>query len=360
MKTIMKKLRIGILGCGAVAYRWYLKGLCKTNSLYDVVVVCDIRKASARKAAIDFTIPHFCTTKEEMIKHNLDLVVVLTRHKDHYENILYFLKKGIHVYSEKPFVTTSAEGHHIITFANKHRLTVGSAPQVMLSTRNQTVKQLIKKGLIGKVTFVRVSSSNLGPAARTDTNYDPIWFYKDGGSLWSLGIYGLSTLIYILGIPKIVSSFEGIAIRERKVLYGPVKGKKFTVTAPDNVIAMFDFGQNTFCLYDGSYSVATPPKYELEIHGTKGSLLVGGFGGPESVIYVDLAKKETFVGPDDNCHKKWNLSMGVEETVKAILEKREPLTSIRFAYSVIRVIEAMSVSHKEKRHVTIRPNSYDI
>jgi predicted dehydrogenase len=264
------------------------------------------------------------------------------------------------VYSEKPFVTTPSEGRRIIALAKRKKLTIGSAPQVMLSTRNQTVKKLIQKGLIGKVTFVRVSSSNLGPAGRSDTNYDPTWFYNEGGSLWSLGIYGLSALIYILGIPKKISSFEGIAIPEREVMYGPAKGKKFSVTAPDNVVAMLDFGDGKYGLYDGSYSVATPPKYEFEIHGTNGSLLVGGFGGPESVIYVNLLKKEKKVGPRDNCHKKWNLSMGVEETIYAIQEKRIPKTSVYFAYSVITVIEAMAISNREKRHVIIRRNPYEI
>ena len=52
--------------------------------------------------------------------------------------------------------------------------------------------------------------------------------------------------------------------------------------------------------------------------------------------------------------------MGVEETIRAIQEKREPLTSVRFAYSVMRIIEAMAISNREKRHVTIRSESYGI
>lgn len=353
-------MRVGILGCGAVAYRWYLKGLYRKNPRYEIVVVCDIRAEAAKNAADDFAIPAHCTTKEEMLAHNLDLVVVLTRHQDHYGHITFFLRNNVHVYSEKPFVTTPGEGRKIMRLAKKKKLIVGSAPQVMLSTRNQKVNSLIQSGLIGKVTFLRVSSSNLGPAGRADTNYDPTWFYNEGGSLWSLGIYGLSAIIYMIGMPKVVSSFQGIAIPEREVLFGPVKGKRFAVTAPDNVAALFDFGSGTFGLYDGSYSVATPPKYEFEIHGTKGSLLVGGFGGPGSVIHVNLQKVEKAVGPDDSCHLTWNLSMGVEETIYAIQEKREPKTSVRFAYSVMRVIEAMAHSNKEKKHVIIRPDAYGI
>ena len=67
-------------------------------------------------------------------------------------------------------------------------------------------------------------------------------------------------------------------------MYGPAQGKIFNVTAPDNEVMLLDFGGACFALFDGSYSVRTPPKHELEIHGEHGSLFVGGFGGKASVV----------------------------------------------------------------------------
>lgn len=339
-----QKVKIGILGCGAVAYRWYLRGLCGKKNDYEVVVLCDTNESRASSSAKEFGVKSYCTTKEAMLNYDLDVVLVLTRHIDHFDHVKFFLDRNINVYSEKPFAENKEDGEILLDLAKEKGLRLGSAPQIMLSSRNIKTKKLIKEGLIGKVTMVRASCSNLGPAGRSDTDYDPEWFYNEGGSLSSLGIYGLSTLLWIIGFPKKITCFQGISYENREVTFGPAKGKKFKVTAPDNVVAMMDFGEGTFALFDGSYSIANPPKYDFEIHGTKGSLFVGGFGGPSSIIFCDLEKKCTEIGPDDDCHLKWNLSWGVEDLALAIKENREPKASAEFALRVIDIMDKMKKS----------------
>ena len=348
------KLKIGIVGCGAVAYRWYLKGLSNKNNSYSLEVVCDIDAKKAEKAAKDFNIANWRTDFKSLLNFNLDLVVILTRHDAHYKHIKFFLDNSVNVYSEKPFAADTQQGKKLLALAKAKKMVMGSAPQVMLSSRNIKTKQLIDAGKIGKITLVRASCSNLGPAGRADTNYDPEWFYQEGGSLSSLGIYGLSALTWLMGEPKVISCFEGISYPKRKVLFGPAKGKKFTVTAPDNVVAMFDYGNGTYALFDGSYSVATPPAYDFEIHGTKGSLLVGGFGGKESIVLKLIGKDPVLVGPEDDCHINWNLAWGVEDMVLAIREKRDPKASARFALKVINLMELMALSADRQKQVTVK------
>lgn len=346
---VNKIVKIAVLGCGAVAYRWYLKGLTDNISdKYSVVAVCDIDEDKAKNTAHNFAISNFCTDYKDLLKYEPDLVVVLTRHHDHYEHIQYFLSKGINVYAEKPFAESVASGVELLNLAKSQNLVFGSAPQVMLSSRNIKTKSLIENNAIGKLTLIRASCSNLGPAGRPDTDYDPEWFYQQGGSLSSLGIYGLSTLVWFMGLPKTITCYEGIAMPNREVLYGPAAGKKITVTAPDNVVAMFDYGQGTYVLFDGSYSVPTPPKYDFEIHGTAGSLLVGGFGGKESIVLCKPGQDPEFVGPEDDFHLRWNLSWGVEDSVNAILENRQPQVSATFALSVLQVMEKMAISSKQR------------
>lgn len=343
---MQKKLKFGILGCGAVANRWYLRGLCRPNDFFETVAVCDVDVARAKQAASDFQIPFWTADMKKMIKNGIDAALVLTRHENHFKHIKFFLQNKIHVYSEKPMADSVRAAEKLNDLAKKNNLKLGSAPQVMFSSRNRKTKQLIADGLIGKITFVRASCSNLGPAGRKDTTYDPEWFYNEGGSLRSLGIYGLAALVWILGTPKSVFGFQGIAIPDRTVLYGPFAGKKFRARVPDNVAALLDYGGGTVALFDGSYAVMNPPPYDFEIHGTKGSLLVGGFGGQSSVIFKGLDAVGHEVGPDDDCHKKWNLSWGAEDLAMAVIEKREPVASAEFAISVLRVMESIENSAK--------------
>lgn len=342
----MKKRKVVIVGCGAVAYRWYFDGL-KKSDLCDIVALIDINEQALSKAAeyckVDKTfnnLDDFCRKKIEC-----DIIVVLTSHKSHYQIIKKCLSLGYNVYSEKPFAESYKQAKELITLAENNNLLLCSAPQVMLSSRNKKTKELVSNGFIGDVVMVRASGSNMGPAARPDTNYDPVWFYNDGGSIASLGIYTLALVLFIFGVPKKVVGFSGIAIPERTVIFGPCAGKKFNVTAPDNEVALLKYNNSMYVLFDGSYSVKNQIKYELIIHGTLGTLYVGGFGGKGSILY-DKGDGIKEIGPDDDCHLRWNLSWGVDEMARAMNENREPCTNARFAAETINVIESIRKSEK--------------
>ncbi len=351
----MKEFGIGILGCGGVAHRWYLKGLAGQKEHYRLVAVCDHIPERAVQAAKTYDVPESYGSLEAMLDDPaVDLVVILTRHEDHVQHITKALDAGKHVYSEKPFASTTIEAKRLMALAKKKGLVLGCAPQVMLSSRNKRVKEILAKKELGKVLFIRGSNSNMGPHDRKGIDFDPTWFYEDGGSMSSLGIYGLATLLWWFGQPQRIAGFSGIAYPKREVKHGPFRGKHFTVHAPDNETLMLDFGAGVFALFDGSYTVLTPPKYEFEIHGTEASLFVGGFGGPESVILHRREEIPQAVGPDDDCHLRWNLSWGVESTIAAVKADKEPATSAELAYRTIEVMEAMKISSQENRMVCLR------
>ena len=354
MLNLKKKILIGILGCGGVAHRWYLPGLSNSNKDYNLIAVADSNIKKAKFAAKKYNIPLYYNSLKDLIKDSkVNLLVILTRHDDHYNSIKFCLKKGINVYSEKPFVDSYKKGLELIRLAKRKKLYLGVAPQVMLSSRNIKMRKIVRSGALGKVTLIRASGSNMGPADRKGIAYDPKWFYKDGGSIKSLGIYTLSTLLWIFGKPKRVAGFSGISIPYRTVMYGPYKGKNFTVKVPDNEVAILEFDDNTFALFDGSYSVLNPPSYEFEIHGTKASLFVGGYGGKSSILIKKRNKEIREIGPEDNCHIKWNLSWGVENLVKAIIMNNKPLVDPNFALMVIQVIESIQKSSKSGVYINL-------
>ncbi|MBI2670366.1 Gfo/Idh/MocA family oxidoreductase [Candidatus Woesearchaeota archaeon] len=348
-------LKVGILGCGAVAKKWYLPGLSNKNAFYKIDAVADLNIKRAKNSAKRFNIPNYYKSLKGLMKHKpkLDLIVVLTRHQDHYIHIKSALKNGFHVYSEKPFAENPKKGIELIKLARSKKLYFGAAPQSFLATRFQKLKDLIEKGRIGKITLARISGSNMGPAYRKGVDYDPRWFYNEGGSLDSLGIYNLTATIFLFGMPKRVSGFSGIVMPKRVVMYGPMKGEYFKVTAPDNEVAILDFGEGIFALFDGSYSVYNPPKFDFEIHGTNGSLFSGGFGGKESIILIKNGQ-EHFVGPEDDCHFKWTLAWGVEETIKAIIQKKKNKLDAKIALDTIIIIDAIRKSSLTNKQILIK------
>lgn len=339
------KLKIVVIGCGAVAYRWYFKGIMESSEC-EIVAVVDTDEEKLARAMAYCSINYGFNNCESFFAASIkaDIALVLTPHHSHYEIVKLCLLKGLHVYSEKPLAETYKAAKELMDLAKNNRLTLCAAPQVMLSSRNQMFKQLVSKKSVGEVVMVRASGSNMGPADRPGIDYDPTWFYQDGGSLASLGIYTLATILFVWGLPKRVTGFSGISIRDRTVKYGPYFGKKFTVWAPDNAVALLDYG-NMYVLFDGSYCVKYPTPYEFVVHGTEGSLYVGGFGGRNSVI-LETNGERYEVGPDDDCHIRWNLSMGVDEMAIAIREKRVPKASATFASRTIQIMECIMVANQ--------------
>lgn len=347
----MEKKKVAIVGCGAVAYRWYFDGLLRSNYC-EIIALVDIDKDRLLKASEYCGVSRLYLSLDSLIDDkelDVDIVVLLTPHKYHYEQIKSLLNARLNVYSEKPFAETTQQAVELLDLAEQNELVFCSAPQVMLSSRNKFVKKYIESDLIGDVVMVRASGSNMGPAYRKDTNYDPEWFYNDGGSLSSLGIYTLALIVFLFGMPLRVSGFSGVSMAVREIQYGPAKGKVISVTAPDNEVAILDYGTN-YVLFDGSYVVAPAQEYELIIHGTKGSLYVGGFGGKNSIV---LKKNELieYIGPEDRCHIDWNLSWGIDEMSKAMDSNTVSPTNARFAFDTIRLIEAIRESSKNSEMI---------
>lgn len=118
----MKKLKVAIVGCGAVAHRWYLKGLYQGSKLYELDTVCDIDPSRVSAAQEEYNIPYGCTMYTDIIKRGVDIVIVLTRHDQHYEHCKFFLTHGMHVYSEKPIAENTKEAGHLKKIAEKNGL----------------------------------------------------------------------------------------------------------------------------------------------------------------------------------------------------------------------------------------------
>lgn len=345
-----------LIGCGGVADRWYLKGISKAK-FCRIVAVVDMDLEKAKNTSLLYDIPYYYSDYQEAInelKIKVDIALVLTPHQTHFEIIQWCLNNGLNVYSEKPFAESYVQARRLIDIANKKNLCLCSAPQIMMSTRNQITKELVTRREIGDILLVRASGSNMGPADREGFAYDPRWFYQDGGSMSSLGIYTLSIIVYIWGLPKRVCGISTISYPKRTVKQGVYKNVDFEVTAPDNEIALLDYGNGMLVMIDGSYCVKDPVPYELTIHGTEGTIFVEGYGGIDSVM-VKRGEKQIKAGPTDDFHLTWNLAWAVDQMAESLENPDiKPVANAVFASEVIYVMDAIRESSKSGKYFVIK------
>ncbi len=121
----MNPVRIGVIGCGAVAQVQHLPNLIHLHREFEVPIVCDLSLGAAQAAAKRFHIPHFVTDYKEVLETDIDAVLLC--HADPKTEVaVAAFEAGKHVFIEKP-VCFSLQEIDLILTAQKQTGNVGQA-----------------------------------------------------------------------------------------------------------------------------------------------------------------------------------------------------------------------------------------
>ena len=102
----MSKLKVGIIGTGGIS-RFHTESYQALDNV-EVVACCDIDGEKVKAYAEKYSIPHYYTDCNEMMKkEKLDLVSVTTWNEAHCKCSIAALRGGAHVICEKPMAMNS-------------------------------------------------------------------------------------------------------------------------------------------------------------------------------------------------------------------------------------------------------------
>ena len=122
MKT---PIRLGIIGCGAVAQVQHLPNLATLKDLFSVEMICDLSPTLAQTVAREFHVPRHTSDWRALL--NADLDAVLLCHTDPKTEVaVAAFESGKHVFIEKPICFSLQEADRIIA-AHQRAGTVGLA-----------------------------------------------------------------------------------------------------------------------------------------------------------------------------------------------------------------------------------------
>src|SRR5689334_11591564 len=105
------KVKVGLIGTGMIS-KAYIRG-SRAFDIVDIVACADIDLERARAVAAEYDIPRVYSVAELLADPEIQLVINLTIPKVHAQVSLDVIAAGKHVYSEKPFATTLADGQRI-------------------------------------------------------------------------------------------------------------------------------------------------------------------------------------------------------------------------------------------------------
>ncbi|MHA1299120.1 MAG: Gfo/Idh/MocA family protein [Candidatus Helarchaeota archaeon] len=316
----MNKIRFGIIGAGAVGYE--NTSLFKQNQNVELVSVASRTEEHASEFAKKFKMEKWYTDYKEMLeKEELDAVVICTPNNLHAEMAIAAAESGIHIFCEKPLTTSLEAADLIINAINKAKIKFMYAAHQRFFSGFNLLKEIIEKGVLGDISFVRARFTHKGPYTSWRASSKDKWFFDKnkagGGVLLDLGIHHIDTLIWLFGA---ISEVTGASLGTfcKKMVWEDVA----SVT--------YKFENGTLGELEASWCAL--PSNIIEVHGYNGMLNVQALSykaSPNIECYPRKLKKNELIQKltPETFLENVKLKM-TDHFVESIIEDRDPIVSV--------------------------------
>ncbi|HTL51913.1 MAG TPA: Gfo/Idh/MocA family oxidoreductase [Planctomycetota bacterium] len=196
------RLKIAVVGCGNHAYRSLFP--CFEYLPVDLVAVCDVDMARAKKYAAHYGAKHACGSLREVIAAGeVQAVVISVGPKQHPDIACEALAGGLHVWMEKPPAMRVSEVDTMIATRDKAKKNVAVGFKKMFMPAARRMKAFLDSGKFGALRTIHARFPMDVPlngrellASRTTSN----WINN--------GVHPLSLMVYFGGRPHAFSTFR--------------------------------------------------------------------------------------------------------------------------------------------------------
>ena len=198
----MAVIRVAVIGAG----QWGPNLIRNFHNKETSEVVWIIDRDAGRLEEVHAHFPDVQIAKdpEQALRDaSVHAVVVATPTSTHYALAKEALERRKHVLVEKPLTTKVKQGLELLELATKYRLTLMVGHVFLYNPAVRKVKEYLDAGHLGKVYYVSMVRTNLGPI-RSDVN-----------AAWDLAAHDVSIANYWLGTePLSVSAIGGTWINQ--------------------------------------------------------------------------------------------------------------------------------------------------
>ena len=156
----MKKVKIGLVGCGGIANGKHLPSYSKIPEA-ELVAFCDIVVERAEKAKEKYGTADakvYTDYKELLANEEIDAVLVLTHNSMHCEITVAALNAGKHVLCEKPMAITYEEAKKMIEARDKSGKLLTIGYQGRFRANSMYLKELADAGEFGEIYYAEATA----------------------------------------------------------------------------------------------------------------------------------------------------------------------------------------------------------
>ena len=294
----MKKIKVGIIGCGGIANNKHMPSLSKIGEV-EIVAFCDIDITKAKKAAKDFgekAAKVYEDYKELLKDKTIETIHVCTPNKSHSEISIAAMKANKHVMCEKPMAKTSKEAWEMVRVAKETGKILTIGYQNRFRADSIYLQKICQRGDLGEIYMAKAHAirRRAVPTWGVFLNEDE----QGGGPLIDIGTHALDLTLWMMNNYK-VKSVKGSVYRkladqiDTGNVWGDWNPKEYTVE--DSAFAFITMEDLSTVFLESSWALNT-----LEI-GEAQTSLCGTKAGADMkdglrINTVDLGK-QTVIKP---------------------------------------------------------------
>jgi UDP-N-acetylglucosamine 3-dehydrogenase len=328
-----KKIKVGIVGIAGhgVTIR---EAVLRCNKM-SLVSAYDLNRKELENFSSSVKCNKAKNYDEIVNDESIDAIVLVTPNYEHLEQGLKAIKNHKHVFVEKPITNYTGEAKELIAEAKKAKVILQVGHNMRKRPGFRKAKKLIKDRSIGDiVSFYANFSHDGGFSPKT-----PKWKIANDTCpllpMMQLGIHFIDTIQYLLSDVIRVHCFAKSFLMGKNVL--------------DSSITNLELSNGVIGNLQSHYVI--PEVYEYKIFGTRGTIYV--FESELQLKYIENGKiKLKYYSFDE--FKDNSFDHEINEFAQCILNNKKPEVDGLVGLKALAVIEAMILSHKEKRTVEIK------
>ena len=205
MGEIMKIL---VVGCGSIGER-HIRNLKRLS--VDKIIACDTNSERLALIKEKYDIQETYTELQEAMNQGIDAVLVCTPPSTHIPIALEAIDHKAHVFIEKPMSNSLDGVDELIKKASKNRLIICVGYNFRFHQGLKLAKEIVDRGEIGKILFVRAEFGQYLPDWRPWQDYRQSYTAKKdlGGGIILDGSHEIDYMRWFLGDVEQIFCFAG-------------------------------------------------------------------------------------------------------------------------------------------------------
>lgn len=196
-KAAEKPIRLGVVGCGAIARSSHLKAL-RSLPQYEVRYLCDLNLQIAENAKRMYGLGCDVTTRFQDFKGKVDAAIVCVWPSLHMPITCELLEMGIDVLCEKPLASTAAAAVEIAAAAQRTERIVAVGQWCRCQENAWILRKLLDLKFLGQIREVIAEfGGELSWDMTSGAYYDRT--LTSGGVMYDMGIHVLDLVFWLFG-----------------------------------------------------------------------------------------------------------------------------------------------------------------